>query len=131
VAGATASGGRDDGAQDEGHLPVEAYHGVGHHRHGDRGGDHETYRQQPDRTRVGAQLAQVGEERRRVEEGRQEYQQYQLGVQLDLGQARQEAEDQPSEREQDRVGHLHHAGDHGQRGGCSEESEEEKLEVLH
>jgi hypothetical protein len=81
------------------------------------GGDHEHRRQhepdceQADRSGVFAQVAERGEERRSVEEWRQNCDQHEIRWKLDLWDAGHEAQAQASDHEQDRVGDPHQLGD--------------------
>ena len=76
---------------------------VHRHRHDDGRGQHQPHRQQPDRPRVGGQLARRGEEGGREEERRQEEEEDDVGRQLDARQPRQQPERQATQRHQDRV----------------------------
>ena len=93
----------DHRAEHEGDRPVQADHRVG--RRPPR-----AWWRSPARSRAGrsagvaAQLAQVREERRRVEQRWQEDQQDDVRVELDLGRARHEADPEASEHQQDRIG---------------------------
>ena len=73
----------------------------------DRDDDHrqqdEADREQPDRPQVRPQVAQRGEERGPVEERRQHAHEHEIGWQVDLRQAGDEAEREPAEHEQDRI----------------------------
>jgi hypothetical protein len=68
---------------------------------------------------------QVGEEGRRVEQRRQEDEQDDLRVELDLGHARYEADRKPPDHEQDRVGHPHDPRHHCEGGYRDEEPEDQ------
>ena len=80
-------------------------------------------RKQRDRTDVPAKLAKRREERGRVEERRQQDEQDQVRLELDLGGARHEPEPGAADRQQDRVGHSQELGcdeqrDHHQQDEC-------------
>ena len=80
---------------------------------------------------VRAQGPQVGEERRGVEQWRQEDDEDQVGLELDVGHSGQQAERQATEHQQDRIRHREPAREHVQPGDGDEEDREEDLEVLH
>jgi hypothetical protein len=84
-----------------------------------------------DRAQIGAQVAQRGEERRPVEERREEDQQDQVGWQLDLRDAGYEPDPKPADHEQDRVGHIEDAGENRETRDRHEQTEDDKFEVLH
>ena len=81
-------------------------------------------REQPDRAQVGAQVAQRGEERGAVEERRQDADEDEVGRQVDLGQARDEAEREAAEHEQDRVRDPQLRDEHEHRCACRQQHEE-------
>ena len=83
-------GGRDDRAEDERRRPVEAEHVVGDGGDADHRRQDEPDRKQRDRPDVSAKLAKRREERRRVEDRRQEDQEDEVRVELDLRRARHE-----------------------------------------
>ena len=66
--------------------------------------DDEPDREQPDRPHVRAQVAERGEERGAVEERRQDAEEDELRLKLEIGHARDEADREATEHEQDRVG---------------------------
>ena len=76
-----------------------------------------------------AQVAERGEERRRVEERRQDRDEHDLRLQLDVRDARHEAEREPAEHEQDRVRHAQPRRKREQRRAGGEECEEEQRVV--
>jgi hypothetical protein len=86
---------------------------------------HEADRQQRDRAHVAPQVVQVGEERGRVQQRRQEDHEHQLGLELDLGQAGHEAERQPAHDQHDRVRNVERARGRGQAGHGHEQADED------
>jgi hypothetical protein len=117
-------GRRDDCAQHEGALPRQALDElVRNHRDRERGGDDEADCEQADRPHVRAQVAERGEERCVVQERRQHPEEHELRVEVELGHARQEAEHQPTEHEQDRVGDPYGRREGEQRRDGGEQSD--------
>ncbi len=80
---------------------------------------------------VGAQRPQVGEERRHVEQRRQEDHQHQVGVELDVGDAGQVAERDRPEHEHDRVRDAEQPRDHAQRRDRDAQAEDQELGLVH
>ena len=81
-------------------------------------------RQKRDRAQVGAEILPGGEDRRDIKEGRQEQEEHDLRVELDLRKDRHEAEDKPAEDEQDRVGDLDPVGECRERSHRDEQDED-------
>jgi hypothetical protein len=67
--------------------------------------ENEPDRGQGERPHVGAQRAEVREEGGRVQERRQEDHQHQIGIELDVRDARDQAENEAAQHERDRVRH--------------------------
>ena len=103
-----------------------ADHGDGPDRH-----EHQADRRHRDRAQVAAQRAQVREEGGRVQQRRQEDQEHQVGLELDLRHARHQPEHQPAEHERDRIGHRQPARDHVQARDRHEQRRQDDLEILH
>jgi hypothetical protein len=103
---------------------------VGQHR--DRGGGHhhQPDGQPRDRQQVAAQVAEVGVQRRPVQQRRQEQRQRQLRVQLDLWQPGDQGDGQAGGDQQHRLGDagVLGEGDHHRDGG---EHADEQLQGLH
>ena len=104
--------------------PVEPDHGVGDDRDRGHRHQHEPDRQQADRPRVRAQIAQRGEERRGVEQRRQHADEHELGRQLEVGDPRHESERETAEDEQDRIRDPRPRGERQQRRGRRQEAEQ-------
>ena len=123
-------GGRHDGAQHEGRLPRHPVdHLVGDDRHAHHREDHEADREQADLAQVVAQLVQRGEEGRGVEQRRQDDDQHDVGVELHVGDARDEAERRAADDEQDRIGDLPVVGDHEQDRDGAQHGEQHEVQV--
>ena len=103
-----------------------ADHGDGPDRH-----EHQADRRHRDRAQVAAQRAQVREEGGRVQQRRQEDQEDQIGLELDLRDARKQTEHQPAQHERDRIGHRQPARDHVQARDRHEQRRQDDLEILH
>jgi hypothetical protein len=93
---------------------------VGDRGDDDRGHQHEPYGEQEDRPEVEPEVAPGGKERLVVEQRWQKEQEDKLWVELDRGKPRHEAQGQPAQDQQDRVGHSDSLGqrgedDHGQQ----------------
>jgi hypothetical protein len=73
-----------------------------------------------------AQVAERGEERRRVEERRQDRDQHDVRVEGHVRNARDEAEREPAEHEQDRVRQLQDRSQREQRGHGGEQPEQDE-----
>ncbi len=125
-------GRRDDGAERERRRPRQpSDRRVRGHRHGDRGEEHERDRAERDRAQVPAQVAQRGEVRRVEQQRRQEDEEDELRVELDVRHAGREADEAAADHEQDRVRHVEQARQRGQRRDRDEEEEDDELGVLH
>ena len=74
---------------------------------------------------------QIGEERRRVQERREEEQQDDVGVELDLGHARDEPENQAAHDQHDRVRDPHQPRDGAQHDDRDEQPGEQVLDLSH
>ena len=103
---------------------------MAHHRDGEHRCDHQPDGQHAYRAGVGPQLAQVREEGRGVEQGRQEEQQDEIRLETDVGHAGNEAESQPAQHQQDGVGNADQACHHCQSGHGHEEPEDDQFDVL-
>jgi hypothetical protein len=123
--------GRDDRSQHERFGPAQpddvvcddSYDDHRHHDNADR--------KQGDRPGVAAQVAQRGEESGAVEQRREEDQQHQVRVQLQLRDARDVADSDAAEHEGDRVRHAQHARQHREARGAREQAEHDQLQMLH
>ena len=124
-------GGGDDRAQYEGGPPVEPDHVVRDGGNRDHGDQHHRHGQQEYRARVAAQVAQRREERGAVEQRRQEDEQHQLRVELDLRDAGHEADDGAAEHQRDRVGNPQYLGQHGEGHDAQQQAEDHEFRVLH
>jgi hypothetical protein len=102
---------------------------VGDDRDGARGGEHEPDREQADRADVLAQLAQPGEERRRVEQRGQEDEQHEIRLELDVRDARDQPEPEASEHEEDRIRHVEHARRSDENRDGEQQAGEHQLRV--
>jgi len=87
--------------------------GYGSDRH--HAGQDVSHGQRADRPCVGTQLAHGSLETSRIQQGREEHQEDQVGLQRDVRQARQQPEREPTQDEHDRVRHVQSAGSCGQR----------------
>ena len=87
----------------------------------------EPHREQRDRPQVRAEVAQAREERRRVEERRQDRDEHEIRRQLHLGQPRHEAEQEAADDEEHRDRHPAARRDDEHDGERREEREELKL----
>ena len=114
-------GRRDDRAERERDRPRQPDHLVGDDGDRGRGDQHEPDRGQRDRPRAVAQAAQVGEERGRVQQRRQEDEQHQVGVERDLGDPRHQPEQQASDHQRDRIRDLEPVRERVQPRGRDEE----------
>ena len=117
-------GGRDDGAERERRRPAEADHAVGDDGDGGHRHQHEPDREQADRPRVRAQVAERGEERGGVEERRQDADEHELGLELEGRDPRREPEREAAEHEQDRVGDSRPRREREQRCRRRQEAEQ-------
>ena len=123
-------GGRHDGAQHEGRLPRHAVDElVGDERHAHHREDHEADGEQADLAEVVAQLAQRGEEGRGVEQRRQDDDEHDVGVELDVGDAGDEAQRRAADHEQDRIRDLRVVGDDEQDRDGAQHREEHEVQV--
>ena len=123
-------GGGDDRAEHERGGPRHAVdHRVGDHRDAAGGGEHEPDRERADRPDVLPQLPQPGEVRRRVEQRRQEDQQHEVWLELEVRDARDEPEPEPAEDEEDGIRHVEHARRRDQNGHREQQPDEHKLGV--
>ena len=105
-------GRRDDGAEREGQRPREPDHLVRRSRRRPRSSRAPGRSPRCEIARRSLRSARRSrEERRRVEQRRQEDQQDQVGLELDVRDARHEPEHQPTEHERDRVRHRQPARD--------------------
>ena len=94
-----------------------------------RGREHEPDREQADRADVLAQLPQPGEERRRVEQRRQEDQQDEVRLELDVRDAGDEPEPEAAEDEEDRIRHVEDARRGDEDGDREQQPGEHQLRV--
>ena len=94
-----------------------------------RGGQHEPDREQADRADVLLQLPQPGEERRRVEQRRQEDQQDEIRLELDVRDAGDEPEPEAAEDEEDRVRDVEDARRGDEDGHGEQQAGEHQLGV--
>ncbi len=129
--GGDGVGGGDDRAEHEGRAPAQAGDDrVGDHGDGAGGEQDEDAGQQRHAGRVGAQVARGGEPAGRVQERRQEDEEDHVGRDLDLRHARQVADADAREHEQERVRDLQRTGDPHGSGGDGEQREQD-LDVVH
>ena len=85
-----------------------------------------------DRARAYPRMAwSLGEERRDVQQRWQEHEQHEVGIQLDLGHARQEPERQPAEDQHDRVRDADAGGNHVEDGDRHQHPGEDDVEAFH
>ena len=84
-----------------------------------------------DRLRVAAQVAHGGEERRAVQERRQEDQEHEVRVELDVRHAGQEADHRAAHHERHGVRHAQQSGEDREAGDRQEQPEDDQLEVVH
>ncbi len=124
-------GRRDDRAERERDGPWQADHVVRDHRDHTGGHEDEPDRGHRDCAGVGPEAAEVGEERRGVQQWRQEDEQDEVGLELDVGNARDEAEDEAAEHERDRVRNVEPVGEGVQSGRGDEQRRDHDLEVVH
>ena len=123
-------GRRHDGAQHERRLPRHAVDDlVGDDGHAEHREDHEADREQADLAQVVAQLAQRGEEGRGVEQRRQDDDQHDVGVELHVGDAGDEAQRRAADHEQDRIRDLPVVGDDEQDRDGAQHREEHEVQV--
>jgi hypothetical protein len=121
----------DDRAEGDRHRPGEVEGEVCDRADDDRGRQHQPDREQRDHPGVVAQGVEVGEESARVEQRRQEDQQHEVGVELDLRDPRHQAERQPAEHEDDRIRHLPPVGKRVQQRHRDQQSCDENLDLAH
>ena len=95
-------------------------------RDGDHRHEHEAYGQQRDRARIRAQVAQRGEERARVEQGREDADEHDLRAELHIRRARHEADAEPAQDEQDRIRDAHDGRQHEQRRRSHQQREQDE-----
>ncbi len=125
-------GGRNDGAEREGRGPRQPGnrrvhdHGHGAHRH-----EHEPDGVQRDRAHVRTQVANRGEVRRVEQQRRQEDEQHDVRVELDLGHPGAEPHEASAHHEQDRVRHVQQPRESGERGHSHQQEQEDELDVVH
>ena len=93
--------------------------------------DHEADRDHRDAARVGPQLAKVGEERRHVQEGRQEQDEHELRIELHVRDPGDEADRKAAQHQQDRVGDAEQPGQHAERRDRHQQAEKKQLRVVH
>ena len=123
-------GRRHDGADHEADRPRQASdHGVADRGHHEHRREHEAHREQGDRPRIGAQVAQRGEEGARVEQRRQESDEHDVGPQRVVGHAGDEADGQPAEHEQDRIRDAQDRREHQQRRRRHEQRQQDQRVV--
>ena len=124
--------GRHDRAQHERRLPGHAGHervrGPRHRAHGQQ---HEPDRAERHRAQVGPQEAEVGEDRRRVEERWEEDHQHHLGIQRHVGQAGDEPEQRAAHDQHDRVRDRHGPGERAEPGHGHQQSGDQELGFAH
>jgi hypothetical protein len=96
-----------------------------------RGHEHEPDRVQADPAQVRPQVAQRREVGRVEQERRQEDQEDEIRVELDLRHAGHEPDKAPGHHQQDRVGDPERAGQHRHRGDGHEQEQDYELDVLH
>ncbi len=121
----------DDRAEHERHIPGQARNHVRHPADDDRRDDHEADRQQRDRLHVRAQLVQIAEERRRIEQRRQRDDEDDRRVDLEVGDARHEAQQRAADDEDDRVRDARAVRDHEHRGDGDQQAECDELVAVH
>ena len=123
-------GGRHDGAQHERGLPRHAVDDlVGDDGHAEHGEDHQADGEQADLAQVVAQLAQRGEEGGGVEQRRQDDDEHDVGVELHVGDAGDEAQRRAADHEQDRIRDLRVVGDDEQDRDGAQHREEHEVQV--
>ena len=124
----------DDGAEDERRGPAEARHEcVRHGGDGGRRGQHQPDREERDGPEVRLEVAERGEVRRRPENGRQEDQEDDVGTEPHGRDAGHDAEEQPSEHQEDRVRHEDAArdGHEDQHGAHQQDHRLDAMQRLH
>ena len=98
-------------------------------RDAERRRQHEPDCEQADRPRVAAQLAQVGEQRGRVEQRRQRDDEDEVGVEPDVGHPRDEREQRAADGQPDRVRDARDVGEDEQDADAEQDPGERPLEV--
>jgi hypothetical protein len=96
------------------------------HRH-----QHEPDGGQRERAQAGAQVVDVGVDRRGVEERRQEDDEHHLGIELHLRQARDEPDQRAADDEHDRIRDRHQARERAQAGDGDQQPGDEDLGLAH
>ncbi len=82
--------------------------------------------EEPDRADVGAEIAERGEERGPVEERRQDAEEDELRLELEVGHARHEPDREPADDEQDRIRDPHGGGKREERRDDDQEAERDE-----
>ena len=123
--------GRDDRPQGECHGPRQVEHQMPRHRHQHRRDQHEPNRRERQGAGISPQGVHLREERRDVQQRRQEDDQYQVGIELDLGQAGHEPQCQPTKDEDDRVRDADAAGNRVEDGHRHQDPGEDDVEAFH
>src|SRR5215211_7490033 len=103
---------------------------MGYHRDDTDGHQHQADGEKRDRPQVRPEIAPGGEYGRDVQERRQEEEEHHIGLELDPRQEPHEAQRQPTEDEQDRVGNLDPIGE-GRERGDRDEKDEDRLYLRH
>ena len=119
----------DDRAENERFGPAEVECGMSHHRDDAHRRQHQADRQQADLADVAAQLAQWGEERRRVQQWRQQDQQDELRIELDVGDVGDRGEAESTEHHQQRVRDTDQLSGDQQRDDGGENDEQGEVGV--
>ena len=121
---------RDDRTEDERRRPGEVRdHRVCDQRHATRRRRNQPDGEERDRPQIGAQVAQAGEEGCRVEERWQDRNEHEVRRQLELRQARDEPQHEPSGDEKDRHGQSATRGDREHRRERGEQDQQLELVV--
>ena len=81
----------------------------------DRRGDHQSDREQTDIAQIRTEVAPGGRPGVRVQQRRQEDEEHEVRRKLDARQPRHKAQQQPTEHQQDWIGHLEASGGYGQQ----------------
>ena len=97
---------------------------MGHHGDHAGGHKHEADGEQRDRAQICPKVSPVSKDSRDVEQRWQEEEEHQIRLELDPREARYEAEDQPAEYQQDRVGDHDLIGEGRERGHRDEQDED-------
>jgi hypothetical protein len=125
-------GGRHHRAQHERRRPRHVGHEhVGHPRDRDHREQHEADRYEGERAQVGAQVAEVGEERRAIQEWREEDHEDHIRVEVHRFDARHEAEQRAADDEHDGIGDRQDARQGAEARDAHQDTRDQEFRLTH